>query len=173
MSLLQEEILSYIGIEGPESVATDAVELGAVRRYAQAIMDESADYSEAGGNPRYRGGVAPPIYPAYMFRRALGTTDPLSERAEDPNFDGLVPSSGDGLPEIIPLRGRALLNGGSQIEFFRYARHGERVLQKARYAEIAERQSSKGPMVLVTVEISYRTEEGEPLMNVRKIMIRR
>lgn len=173
MTLLTDEVRAYIGREGPESLASDPVELGAVRRYAQAIMDESPDYAAAGGNPRHGGGVAPPIYPAFMFRRPLGTPDPLSERGEDPDFDGLVPSSGDGLPEIVPLRGRALLNGGSELEFFRYARHGERVIQKARYADITERQSSKGPMVLVTIEIAYRTEAGEALMNVRKTMIRR
>ena len=66
------------------------------------------------------------IYPAFMFRRPFGTPDVLSERAEDPDFDGLVSAASDGLPEL-PLPGRALLNGGSEIEFLRYARHGERV----------------------------------------------
>lgn len=173
MTLLTDEVRAYIGREGPEAMAADAVEAGAVRRYAQAIMDESPDYSQSGGNPRHGGGVAPPIYPAFMFRRALGTSDPLTERGQDPDFDGLVASSGDGLPEIVPLRGLALLNGGSEIEFFRYARHGERVIQKARYADITERNSAKGPMLLVTIEIAYRTEAGDPLMRVRKTLIRR
>lgn len=173
MTLLTDEVRAYIGKESAESTAVDPVDSSAVRRYAQAIMDESSDYASDGSNPRFGGGIAPPIYPAYMFRRALGTPDPLIERCEDPDFDGLVASSGDGLPEILPFRGMALLNGGSELEFFRYAKHGERIVQKAKYANITERQSSKGPMALVTIEITYRTQAGEPLMNVRKTLIRR
>jgi hypothetical protein len=107
-----------------------------------------------------------------MFRRALGTPDVLTERAEDPDFDGLVASAGDGLPEL-PLHGRALLNGGSEIEFFRYARHGETVIQQSTYADIYERESKNGPMLFVVTETEYRTGDGEILMRARKTIIRR
>ena len=171
-TILTDEIRGFIGRQSESVVAVDAVEPGAVRRYAQAILaDNDADYAP-GAQSRYGGAVAPPIYPAFMFRRALGTPDALTERAEDPDFDGLVSAASDGLPEL-PLPGRALLNGGSEIEFLRYARHGERVMQRSRYADMYEKQSKNGPMLFIITETEYRTEAGDVLLRVRKTTIRR
>lgn len=172
MTILTDEIRSYIGRQSGSVAACDTVEPGAVRRYAQAIMaDGDADYAPDATPARYGGGVAPPIYPAFMFRRPFGTSDVLTERAEDPDFDGLVSSASDGLPEL-PLPGRALLNGGSEIEFLRYARHGEQVTQRSRYADIYERPSKNGPMLFVVIETEYRAG-GDVLLRVRKTIIRR
>lgn len=171
-AILTDEIRSYIGRQSDTVTACDAVEPGAVRRYAQAIMaDDDGDYAPDASPARFGGPVAPPIYPAFVFRRPLGTPDVLSERAEDPDFDGLVSAASDGLPEL-PLPGRALLNGGSEIEFLRYARHGERVSQRSLYADIYERQSKNGPMLFVVVETEYAVG-AEVLLRVRKTIIRR
>ena len=172
-TLLTDEIRGYIGRQSDAVTACDAVEPGAVRRYAQAIMaDHDGDYRPDAAPARFGGPVAPPIYPAFMFRRPLGTPDVLTDRAADPDFDGLVSAASDGLPEL-PLPGRALLNGGSEIEFLRYARHGECVVQRSRYADIYERQSRNGPMLFVVTETEYRTDGGEVLLRVRKTIIRR
>lgn len=171
-TILTDEIRSYIGRQSDVVTAVDAVEPGAVRRYAQAIMaDHDGDYAPDATPARYGGPVAPPIYPAFMFRRPYGTPDVLSERAEDPDFDGLVSAASDGLPEL-PLPGRALLNGGSEIEFLRYAKHGERVSQRSRYADIYERESKNGPMLFVVIETEYAVDT-DVLMRVRKTIIRR
>jgi hypothetical protein len=173
MTLLTDEIRGYIGMTSESMAACDAVEPGAVRRYAQAIMaDGDGGYAPGAAAGRFGGPVAPPLYPAFMFRRPLGTPDVLTERAEDPDFDGLVSAASDGLPEL-PLHGLALLNGGSEIELLRYARQGERVVQQSRYADIQEKQAKNGPMLLVIVETEYRTAAGEPLLRVRKTIIRR
>lgn len=170
--LLTDEVRAFIGRESEVVTAVDAVEPGAVRRYAQAIMaDSDPDYAPDATGGKAGGPVAPPLYPAFMFRRPLGTPDVLTERAEDPDFDGLVSAASDGLPEL-PLPGRALLNGGSEIELFRYARHGERVSQRSRYADITERASKSGPMLLVIIETEY-TVGAEVLLRVRKTIIRR
>lgn len=172
MTILTDEIRAYIGRQGDTAVACDAVESGAVRRYAQAIMaDGDRDYAPGASFPRYGGPVAPPLYPAFMFRRPLGTPDALSDRAEDPDFDGLVSAASDGLPEL-PLPGCALLNGGSEIELLRYARHGEQVTQRSRYADIYQRESKNGPMLFVIVETEYAVG-AEVLLRVRKTIIRR
>ena len=173
MTILTDEIRGYIGIESEDVTACDAVEPGAVRRYAQAIMaDADTSYAVGAEGSPYGGPVAPPIYPAFMFRQPLGVPDVLTERAADPDFDGLVSSASDGLPEL-PLPGRALLNGGSEIEFLSYARHGEQVTQRSRYADIYERPSKSGPMLFVVVETVYTTAGGELLLRVRKTIIRR
>ncbi|MBA4790217.1 MAG: MaoC family dehydratase N-terminal domain-containing protein [Pseudomonadota bacterium] len=171
MALLTDDVRSYIGRTSEPWFACDAIEAGAVRRYAQAIMDPDPAYAGE-GRDRFGGPVAPPLYPAFMFRLPFGSPDYLTENAENPDFDGLATSVSSGLPEL-PLPGLALLNGGAEIELFRYARHGERVLQKSRYADITERQSKAGPMLLVIVETTYETEAGEVLLKVRKTLIRR
>ena len=174
MALLTEALKKYIGLQSETEIACDPVERGAVRRYAQAIMDEDPIFSEAcANNARFGGPVAPPLYPTHMFRRTFGAPDPLQLRARDPEFDGLGASSAQGLPELEPIKHLALLNGGSEIEFFRYARHGESVKLRSRYADIVEKETSKGPMLFVTIETEYRNGEGELLMSARRTLIRR
>lgn len=171
-TMLTDEIRSFIGATSVAEMACDAVEPGAVRRYAQAIMDADPDYAADAVGARRGGPVAPPLFPAFMFRQPFGTPDALTERAEDPDFDGLTALASDGLPEL-PLPGRALLNGGSEVEFFRYARHGDRVVQTSRYADIYERESKNGAMLFVVTETEYRTDGGDLLLRVRKTLIRR
>ena len=174
MALLTEALKEYIGMQSETETACDPVERGAVRRYAQAIQDEDPIFSEAcANNARFGGPVAPPLYPTHMFRRAFGSPDPLQLRARDPDFDGLSATSAQGLPELDPIRHLALLNGGSEIEFFRYARHGEGVTLRSRYADIVEKETSKGPMLFVTIETEYRNGDDELLMTVRRTLIRR
>jgi acyl dehydratase len=174
MALLTEALKKYVGMQSETETACDTVERGAVRRYAQAIQDEDPIFSEAcANNARFGGPVAPPLFPTHMFRRAFGSPDPLQLRARDPDFDGLSATSAQGLPELEPIKHLALLNGGSEIEFFRYARHGESVKLRSRYADIVEKETSKGPMLFVTIETEYRNGGDELLMTVRRTLIRR
>ena len=169
-----DRLKEYIGAQSDWEIACDPVEAGAVRRFAQAIMDEDADYSVSASG-RFSGPVAPPLFPTLMFRRRLGNPDPLQDNALNPDFDGVGPNSTvtRGLPDIEPLAGYALLNGGSEIEFFRYSRHGETVRMRSRYADISEKQTSKGPIVLVVTESEFETTDGELLMKTRRTIIRR
>jgi hypothetical protein len=164
-SLLTPEVLSFIGVSSPLVEAPEPVERGAVRRYAQAIMDQ---------DPRFGGAdaVAPALFPTHMFRRAFGDPDPLAAAGADPDHDGAVGSSMRGLPDL-PIRSGTRLNGGSEVELFRYARLGERVRMQSRYLDIRERPSSKGPMVIVTVETRYLGEEDDTLLAVRSTALYR
>ena len=172
LTLLTDEVRRYIGTEGPRVAACDIVEAGAVRRYAQAIMDRDEAYHE--GRPDVASGkpIAPPLYPVFMFRTPFDAMDYLTERASDPNFDGLVTGVSNGLPEL-PLHGLALLNGGAEVECFQHPQHGDTIYQQARYVDITERMSKSGPMLLVVVDTLYSTESGAPIMRYRKTLIRR
>ena len=174
MALLTEALKKYIGMQSETEIACDPVERGAVRRYAQAIMDEDPIFAEpCANNARFGGPVAPPLFPTHMFRRAFGAPDPIQLRARDPEFDGLSSGASSGLPELEPIKHLALLNGGSEIEFFRYARHGEAVKLRSRYADITEKETSKGPMLFVTIETEYRNGDDALLMKTRRTLIRR
>ena len=79
-----------------------------------------------------------------------------------------------GLPEAILLDWHMpVMNGGSEIEFFRLARHGETVKLKARYASITEKETSKGPIILIVSETDYMTGDGELLVRQRHTRIRK
>lgn len=179
MSLITDELRAFIGVTTEAIPACDPVEQGAVRRFAQAVMDDDPAYAGPGdagrtdsNAARYGGPVAPPLFPAAMFRRPFGAPDLLQARAADPDFDGLAGGPRDGLPDL-PLPGYAILNGGNEVELYRFARHGEQVLQRSRYADIQERESKSGPMLLVIIETDYVTATGEPLLKARKTIIRR
>ena len=173
MSILPESAKAYIGVQTETEIACDSVESGAVRRYAQAIMDQDPIYGQQGDvTARYGGPVAPALFPTHQFRRPFGTPDPVQASAHDPNYDGSTKLRA-GLPEIEPLKHLAVLNGGSEVEFFRYARHGDTIKLRARYADIYEKQSSKGPMIFIISESDYLNGDNELLMRVRHTRIRR
>jgi hypothetical protein len=173
MTMLTPEILAYVGVSTATEFACDPVEQGAVRRYAQAIMDDDPDYGpDAPASTPWGGPIAPPLFPNHAHRRAFGTPGIVQLRANDPDFDGTGGQAG-GLPPIEPLKHFAVLNGGAEFELYRYARQGERVQVTQRYADITEKVSSKGSMILVIVEAEIRTAENELLLRARRTLIRR
>lgn len=174
MPRLTEEVRKYIGMETDAQLACDPVERGAVRRYAQAIMDPDPIYmwDEAVRGTRYAKPVAPPLFPNAMLRLPFGERDLVQERANDPRFDGAVGSSTLGLPPL-PLVNSPLLNGGSEVELYRFAEHGESIWLKSRYLDIYERESSKGVMLFVVIETDFLDRDGRLVMRFRKTQIRR
>jgi hypothetical protein len=172
MSVLTPEILAYVGMSTKTEFACDPVEQGAVRRFAHAIMDADPSYGpDAPRDSRYGGPIAPPLFAIDMQRRPFDSPDPVQDRAHDPHFDGS--GTRPGLPAIEPLKAYAVLNGGAEFEFFRYPRHGETVSVTQRYADITEKSTSKGPLILVTMEAEYRTGGDELLMRSRRTILRR
>lgn len=174
MPRLNDEIRSYIGLKAPLQRCCDLVEAGAVRRFAQAIMDPDPIYMDAEltAGLRYEGPVAPPLFPAAMLRLPFGEADSLHARAEDPEFDGAVGSATYGLPPL-PIPNSPIVNGGVDVEFFRYARHGEAVFLEASYADITERDTSKGWMIFVIYACSYLGADGDLIMRFNRTQIRR
>jgi hypothetical protein len=149
------------------------VERGAVRRYAQAIMDVDPIYM--GDDPdaaeRFGGAVAPPLFPILMLRAPYDLPDVLEARATDPDFDGAVASSTYGLP---PLPGKcSLMNGGVEVELFRYLNHGEELFVEASYESISEKETSKGWMVFVVYDCRFFDGGGKLVVRLRRTQIRR
>ena len=180
-TLLTDEVRSYIGTETALFPAFDPVERGAVRRFAQAIMDLDPilmDGSVADG--KYGGPVAPPLFPLTQHRLPFNAPDFVSLRAEDQDFDGTRAEVTTGEADAkltalptLPLGPLALLNGGSEIELYRYLRHGETLSSKSRYADIYERQTSKGLMLFVVTDTEYLDADGKLVARVRRTTIRR
>jgi hypothetical protein len=174
MPRLNDEIRGYIGMQTEVQLTFDPVERGAVRRYAQAIMDIDPIYmwDDAVKGTRYAKPVAPPLFPNAMLRLPYGDPDLVQARAEDPHFDGAVGSSTLGLPPL-PLTNSPLLNGGSEVEMYRFAEHGEQIWLQSRYLDIYEKESSKGTMLMVVIETDFVDRDRNIVMRFRKTQIRR
>lgn len=172
-TLLTEEIKGYVGLETPDIPLGDPVEQGAVRRYAQAVLDADPIYMdhEYAAATRYGAPVAPPLFPVTMMRTAFGASDPLGEHAHDPDFHGLADNSAMGLPPL-PLGNSTQLNAGSEVELFRYARHGEKLSMRSRYLDIFERRTSRGLMLFVIVETDFKDASGSVICRFRKTLLR-
>jgi hypothetical protein len=170
--MISDEIKACIGTWSDLELACDPVEQGAVRRFVQAIMDDDPDYgADAATNGRYGGPIAPPLFPNHMLRPPFGAPDLVQANAGNADFDGVVPAPG--LPPIVPLLHLPVLNGGSEFEFFRHARVGETVTVRQRYADIHEKATAKGVLIVVVIESEICTRAGELLLRSRRTLLRR
>ena len=73
----------------------------------------------------------------------------------------------------LPLKNSPLLNGGSEVELFRFAEHDESVWIQSRYLDIYEKESSKGTMLMVVIETDFTDRAGGLILRFRKTQIRR
>ncbi len=174
---ITEAVRAMIGMESSLLIAADAVEAGAIRRFIQAIMDNDPLYWDRSYalTTRYGERVAPPLYPVNAFHRPAKAPDPLRRAFEDPEFDGTGEMIGLlwGLPPV-PIDLPRLLNGGNDIEFYQYARIGERLSVRARYVDIYERAARDGtPMVFIVIESKFFNDRNQLLLINRQTLIRR
>ena len=171
---LTDEVRKYIGVQTDVQFACDPVEAGAVRRHAQAIMDADPVYmsKEAAAGTRYREPVAPPLFPNVMPRVPFGDPDILQQHANDPGFSGDPGSRAIGLPPL-PISHTSQLNGGTEVELIRNVRHGERVGVRMRYADIYERETSRGWMLFIVIETEYTDQDGKLVLRFRETQMRR
>jgi acyl dehydratase len=174
MPRLSEEIRRFIGVRTPLQRCCDVVEAGAVRRYVQAIMDPDPIHMDSDFTARTRYGepVAPPLFPTAMLRLAFGEPDLVQQRAGDSEFDGAVGSSTYGLPPL-PLPNSPIVNGGIEVEFRRYAKHGEEIFLEASYEDITERQTSKGWMLFVHYDCRFLDASGELILRYKRVQVRK
>ena len=171
--LLTDDIRKFIDVETGVIEFAEPVERGAVRRFAQAVMDPDPIYmdGEYAATTRYQEPVAPPLFPVTMLRAGFDAPDIIAEHAHDPDFHGLIDASAMGLPPL-PLGNSPQLNAGSEVEMFRLARHGEKVRMQSRYLDIYERQTSKGWMLFVVIETGFTDAQGELICRFRKTLLR-
>ena len=164
----------YIGLTGAPKPAPMPLERDTLRRFAQAIMDPDPIYydDQAAAASRFGQVTAPPLYPAHAYRMPADMPDPFEIFASNPDSDGTAGNDGMlyGLPEIKSPYKR-LLNGGNELTFYRSLALGERCVVTPRYANVTLKEGKNGAMLLVVIETTYRTEQGEPLLVNRQTLI--
>jgi 3-methylfumaryl-CoA hydratase len=166
--ILTEEILSYIGREGPEETAT--VHLPEMLRYAQAVTltptanpiftDEKAAAETPFGTP-----IAPFQFYSVPFT-TMASPSSLKE-------DGIPASGGLFSVELPPIPLPRTMAGGLDVRYHRPIRDGDVLTRRTRIAGITERKGRTGPLVFTTMETTYRGADGQPVVVVRQTIISR
>jgi len=138
--LISPELRSWIGTE--EDLGTEVVELGAIKRFADAIHDPNPLYrdEEYAKKTQYGGIIAPPTFIHTMRTVGYGSIR----------------------PGPMPWPKTTGLNGGNDFEFFLPMRPGDVISGKAKLVDIRTRQTrGLGPMIITVTEMTYTNQKGE------------
>ena len=175
---LTPEVKAMIGVQGEVVECWGVVDREYLRRFSQAVMDPDPGYwdDDFARSTRYGEITTPPIMVSYMpGRLAPSEGDPVTRAfQENPQSDGIggVARPGD-LPPL-PTSLVRILNAGNEIEVYRYPSVGDKVYFQNRYSDIRERLGREGePFLVVTVETTFRNQEGDVLCITRAALIRR
>ena len=176
-SYLTSAIKNLVGQTGPLVWFGDLITTTEVRRFIQATMDTNPVYWNApyACSTKYQGLVAPPLFPLTYFRPSLTSHDGLSQSfIENLAFDGFTQELLGlfGLPDI-PLPLERTLNGGSEIEFFQFAKLGESICAQSSILDISEKIGSSGHLVFITVETTFWNDQHSKLLTARLTTIKR
>ena len=165
MTVITDEMRALIGVESEPRTAALPVSEEMLRRFVHGVMEPDPVHwdHEAAAASKYGEVVAPPLFPMNSMRRAPGGPDPFDAFRDDPENDGTLGGSKNGLPRMeLPLK--RLLNGGTEAEFFQLAKIGDVITARSKYVDISERQSRDGsPMVIVRVQTTYTNQADEVL----------
>jgi len=147
LTLLDEDVKEGIGIE-KEYAEPIEVEKGAIRRYAETIMDLNPlyideKYAQSRG---FSSVVAPPLF-----------------------LCGFPPTE---LRPPIP-EGLTGVHGGDEWELFRPVAAGDVITRKGKLANIIERVGSSGRMVFLTMEVDFTNQREELVARYRPTVIYR
>lgn len=167
MSYITSEMTALIGVPGEVQTAPVPLSADMLRRFTQAVMESDPvhwDPIEAAARG-YATPVATPLQPLHLFTRAAGTPDTFEKFKDSPDWDGMGGTVSKGLPSLkLPFK--RLLNGGYACEFFRFAQLGDVISRQSTYIDLAERESSSGPMIVFKTETIYTNQNGEKLLRI-------
>ena len=144
-SVITQEMREAVGVDSQPR--THVVEMGAVKKFAEAIGDPNPIYrdEQVARSSRYGGIVAPPT-----FLRSM--------EAGPPNVGFRSPYQG-------------LLDGGSEWEYFEPVHPGDRITVTARIDELRERTGRLGPMLITVWETRYVNQSGAEVARQRNTLI--
>jgi acyl dehydratase len=164
-SLISDEVRAVVGNETEPMTSTDKVTLTEIRRFSQAVMDESPIYhdEEFASKTKFGGVVAPgPFAPHYVRRRPGGAKDPMS--TEPDNWDGEENRGPDARALTVPwppnMRG---FHGGNELEVLRLPRPGDTITSKSRIVDVYEKTGRSGMLGLSVRETIFTNQDGEVL----------
>ena len=158
--MLPEEVAKLIGKRGEASIME--VESGAIKRYSDAVGDDTclytdADYANAADHAAM---IAPYGYFGWPVK-----------------WKGPMPLASELRQEVINVITKAgcprVLDGGIEYEFYALVFSGDTLIAESVVADIQEKEGKTGRMFLTTIETTYRNIAGSVVGKERKITIQR
>jgi len=130
-----EQHRSEIGKESPPR--SEEVEKGAIRRFVNALGDHNPLYEdeEFAKKGRYGGIIAPPLFVITFGRQRR--------------------------PQPDTRLGRAMINAGTEYEFFQPIRPGDVITHTSKLVDVKERMGKLGRMIISITETTYLNQRGE------------
>ncbi len=149
-----------------------------LRRFTQAVMDPDPRYwdEEFAKTTRYGEIITPPIMVSYMATRIRPEQEDPITRAfdEDPMSDGIGRVERLGALPPVPTHLVRVLNAGNELEIYKYPGIGDKLYFQNRYSDIRERAGRDGqPFLIITVETTFKNQDGDLLCITRASQIRR
>lgn len=146
-SVITPQLRELLNKPGERRVAK--VEQCWVRFLAEAIDDDNPLYSDAeyAAKTRYHGVIAPPLF------------------LMDYGLSGHV----DYVSQFNPLT--ALINGGSEIEYFLPMMVGDTITAEPMVVGLEEKEGRSGHMIFVTVQVNFTNQNGELVSRIKNNFI--
>lgn len=146
--MIPEEAKRFIGRIDPPIIRH--VEKGAIRRYAEAVGNDSPLHNdeEYAGKTKYGSIIAPPGFWGWPTQ---------------------TPSSSTGLAEIVGELQAALarggfhriLDGGISYDFFLPLRAGDIIVASPKVTGLSEKEGKSGSMIICNFETTYVNQNGD------------
>jgi acyl dehydratase len=157
-SNILDELKKFVGTMTPPGI--NEVEVGAIRRYAEAVGDPNPLYCdvEYARNSRYKGIICPPGFFGWPAKVSVGAMEVMA-----PVFEALFKA---GLVRI--------LDAGVEYDFYLPVRAGDTLTWYTRFADVKEKMSKVGEkMIFLTMEITYMNQNGDTVAKRRQTFIAR
>jgi len=154
--MVPEELKEYIGKIDPPHVRE--VELGAIRRYADAVGNDNPLYYdiEYAGESAHGTIIAPPGF----FGWAM---------ASIPSSEGII-----GLMTALINAGYyRILDGGMSYEFFLPVRAGDILIASPRVKDVKAKEGKSGTMIVCDFETTYLNQNGDLVAKASQTLIGR
>lgn len=159
--LITDEIRAMIGKEGKSITSCDDVSTGDIRRFVQAIMDESRIYYDTthATKTKYGGIVCPGSFPiTFVRRRPPGSSDPLVEGEKE----DAAPGERDWLQVPWPPHMQQF-HAYSELYVYRFARPGDRITERTQITDIYEKKGRTGRLGFIVTDKTFINQKGEVL----------
>ena len=149
VSAITEELRGLLGVEwGPQVYE---IEKGMIKKLAEAIDDPNPLWRDEAyaKKTRYGGIVAPPTFACSLrldelYRQVRAAKCPLTRS----------------------------LNGGNEIEYFQPIKVGDTISVTGKLADLREQMGSRGKMLFIILEVTYKNPRAEVAAIGRTTIIR-
>ena len=151
-SLLTDDLKRLIGMCSEPVIYK--VEEGAIKRYAEAMLDPNPLYNDSGyaNNSKYGGLICPPGFMGW----------PVKGKEVSSQMSAALAKAG------VPPR---FLAGGEEFEFYLPIRAGDTLVATGKIHSMVERETSRGPMLFTTLEEVYLNMDGDVAVIARHTVI--